>query len=81
MKLQQHDGNAAREEEVDCHHGKRYKLGWDINEHVVRSLSSLLLGYSICHGEEERLRQDGGAETGQMAENLKLGSASITSRG
>lgn len=80
VELQQYDTNTTGEEEVDPHHGKRHKLGWDVNEHVVRLLSSLLLRYGICHGEEECLRQCSKFEARQVTEYLKLGSASITSK-
>ena len=76
VKLQQHYANSSREEKVDGHHGKGHKLRRDVDEHVVRLLASLLLGYGIRHGENERLRKHWKLEAGQVTEYLKPESAS-----
>jgi hypothetical protein len=76
VKLQQHHTDTSGKEQVDSHHGKRHKLRRDVDEHVVRRLSSLLLGYGVCHGEDECLRQQSKIEAGQVIEYLKPESAS-----
>lgn len=73
MKLQQYDADTTGEEKVDRHHGKRHKLGRDLDEHVVRLLPSLLLGYGIGHGKEKCLRQYSKPEACQVTQYLKPG--------
>lgn len=73
MKLQHYDANPTGEEKVDRHHGERHKLRRDLNEHVVRLLPSLLLGYGIGHGKEKCLRQYSKPEARQVTQYLKPG--------
>jgi hypothetical protein len=53
LKLKKHVHCATREKQIDPDHAKRSQLGRD-GDDVERGLhASLVLGYGVCHGENQ----------------------------